>query len=206
MGHRVLRHTRPRNRVHPTGPICRRAQRSPLIPCLPAWRDARQTAPRNTPPIQPEAATHPINLAAKLSTFATHWTPRIVGRFDGHDLMVVKVPGEFVWHDQPDTDDFFMVLSGALTTDWPDGAVTLHPGEVFVVLKGTQHRPRAGVATHLLLIEPTGTPNTGDPETAALKTLIRAPVGRGSRCRCWRTCNSVRHRQSSHNPIIERGR
>lgn len=93
-----------------------------------------------------------------------------MGRFNRHDLMVVMVPGEFVWHDQPDTDDFFMVLSGALTIDWPDGAVTLLPGEVFVVLKGTQHHPRAGKATHLLLIEPTGTPKTGDPETAALKT------------------------------------
>lgn len=114
----------------------------------------------------------PINLAEKLSTFSTHWSPRIVGSFNGHDLMVVKVLGEFTWHDHPDTDDFFMVLSGELIIDLPDDAVTLKPGEVFVVPKGMQHRPRAMVETHLLLIEPAGTPNTGDPNTAATKIQI----------------------------------
>lgn len=113
-----------------------------------------------------------INLAEKLSTFAAHWSPRIVGSFNGHDLMVVKVLGEFVWHDHSDTDDFFLVLSGELTIDLPDRAVTLKPGEVFVVPRGVQHRPRAMVETHLLLIEPAGTPNTGDPATAATKVHV----------------------------------
>lgn len=110
-----------------------------------------------------------INLAEKLAKFSTHWSPRIVGSFNGHDLMVVKVLGEFVWHDHPETDDFFMVLSGELMIDLPETTVTLRPGEVFVVPKGTQHRPRAVVETHLLLIEPAGTPNTGDPATAVEK-------------------------------------
>lgn len=114
----------------------------------------------------------PINLAAKLALFDNHWSPRIVGAFNGHDLMVVKVQGEFVWHDHPDTDDFFMVLAGELMIDLPDGTVTLRPGEVYVVPKGVQHRPRAEVETHLLLIEPSGTPNTGDPATAATKVHV----------------------------------
>lgn len=114
----------------------------------------------------------PINLSEKLSTFTNHWSPRIVGAFNGYDLMVVKVQGEFVWHDHPDTDDFFMVLSGELMIDLPDGTVTLKSGEVFVVPKGMQHRPRAIMETHLLLIEPAGTPNTGDPATAATKVHI----------------------------------
>ncbi len=114
----------------------------------------------------------PINLAEKLSLFSQHWSPEIVGAFNGHDLMVVKVQGEFVWHDHPETDDFFMVLKGQLMIDLPDGTVTLNPGEVFVVPKGMQHRPRALVETHLLLIEPAGTPNTGDPATAAVKTSL----------------------------------
>ncbi len=114
----------------------------------------------------------PINLTEKLSQFSVHWSPHIVGGFNGHDLMVVKVQGEFTWHDHPDTDDFFMVLSGELFIDLPDGTVTLKPGEVFVVPKGVQHRPRATVETHLLLIEPAGTPNTGDPTTAAVKIHI----------------------------------
>ncbi|HEX9859510.1 MAG TPA: cupin domain-containing protein [Paracoccaceae bacterium] len=113
-----------------------------------------------------------INLTEKLGSFAAHWSPKIVGQFNGHDLMVVKVLGQFVWHAHPDTDDFFMVLAGELLIDLPAGSVTLRPGEVFVVPKGMQHRPCAEVETHLLLIEPAGTPNTGDPATAAVKEII----------------------------------
>jgi len=114
----------------------------------------------------------PINLSEKLSQFTAHWSPKIVGAFNGHDLMVVKVQGEFNWHDHLDTDDFFMVLQGQLFIDLPESTVTLNPGEVFVVPKGMQHRPRSTVETHLLLIEPAGTPNTGDPATAAVKVHI----------------------------------
>ena len=114
----------------------------------------------------------PINLAAKLAAFTDLWSPKIVGAFNGHDIMLVKVMGEFVWHEHPDTDDLFLVLSGKLVIDLPAGAVTLGPGELYVVPKGVQHRPRSEVETHLLLIEPAGTPNTGDPATAALKSAI----------------------------------
>jgi mannose-6-phosphate isomerase-like protein (cupin superfamily) len=65
-----------------------------------------------------------------------------------------------------------MVLKGALRTDLPDGAVTLNEGDIYVVPKGVQHRPVAEEEAHLLLIEPAGTPNTGDPATAALKEQI----------------------------------
>ncbi len=114
----------------------------------------------------------PINLSAKLGQFSDHWSPKVVGQFNGHDLMVVKVLGEFVWHNHPDTDDFFMVLSGQLIIDLVGRAVTLNPGEIFVVPRGDEHRPRADIETHVLLIEPAGTPNTGDPATAAVKTAI----------------------------------
>ena len=113
-----------------------------------------------------------INLAEKLSTFEGHWQPKIVGGFNGHDLMVVKVQGEFIWHDHADTDDFFMVLKGQLDIELPDETVTLNEGEVFVVPKGVQHRPVAREEAHLLIIEPTGTPNTGDAETAVTKEHI----------------------------------
>ncbi len=114
----------------------------------------------------------PINLAAKLAAFTETYSPKIVGAFNGHDLMVVKVLGDFVWHHQPDTDDFFMVLQGELFIDLPGETICVKPGEVFVVPTGMQHRPRADVETHLLLIEPAGTPNTGDPATAAVKTAL----------------------------------
>ena len=81
--------------------------------------------------------------------------------------MVVKVQGEFVWHKHDDTDDFFLVLKGALDIQLRDRTVTLGPGEMFIVPRGVEHRPVAREETHLLLIEPTGTPNTGDPATAA---------------------------------------
>lgn len=113
-----------------------------------------------------------INLAQKLATFADHWQPRTVGQFNGHDLMVVKVKGEFVWHKHDDTDDFFLVLDGRVTIRLRDGDVTLGPGELFVVPKGVEHCPVAEDEAHLLLIEPTGTPNTGNTETAAPRQII----------------------------------
>jgi mannose-6-phosphate isomerase-like protein (cupin superfamily) len=113
-----------------------------------------------------------INLAEKLSTFAEHWQPRVVGHFNGHDLMVVKVKGEFVWHKHDDTDDFFLVLSGRISIQLRDGVVTLGPGEVFVVPKGVEHRPVAEEEAHVLLIEPQGTPNTGNTATAAVRRVI----------------------------------
>ena len=113
-----------------------------------------------------------INLQQKLSTFHEHWKPRTVGQFNGHDLMVVKVKGEFVWHEHASTDDFFLVLSGRLIIQMPEGNVTLGPGELFVVPKGVQHCPCAKEETHLLLIEPSGTPNTGNEATAAQRTVI----------------------------------
>jgi len=113
-----------------------------------------------------------INLADKLSTFAEHWQPRVVGQFNGHDLMVVKVKGEFVWHKHDDTDDFFLVLSGRIDIQLRDGVVTLGPGEVFVVPKGIEHRPVAEEEAHVLLIEPQGTPNTGNAATAAIRRVI----------------------------------
>lgn len=113
-----------------------------------------------------------INLSEALSTFAEHWQPRTVGEFNGHDLMVVKFKGEFVWHKHDDTDDFFLVLKGRVTIQMRDRNVTLGPGELFVVPRGVEHCPMAEEEAHILLIEPSGTPNTGDPETAAPRRFL----------------------------------
>jgi mannose-6-phosphate isomerase-like protein (cupin superfamily) len=114
----------------------------------------------------------PVNLAEKLSTFKEHWQPRTVGEFNGHDLMVVKVKGEFVWHKHDNTDDFFLVLKGRVTIQMRDGNVILGPGEMFVVPKGVEHCPVAEEESHILLIEPSGTPNTGDARTAAPRRVV----------------------------------
>jgi mannose-6-phosphate isomerase-like protein (cupin superfamily) len=120
------------------------------------------------------AATMPtaINLENKLKLFSDHWSPKIVSQFNGHDVMVVKVRGEFVWHSHPDTDDFFYVLKGNIVIQMRDGDVRLGPGDLYVVPRGVEHRPVAEDEAHLLLIEPAGTPNTGDAETAVVKETI----------------------------------
>lgn len=114
----------------------------------------------------------PVNLADKLALFSEHWSPKIVAGFNGNDIMVVKVKGEFNWHSHHDTDDFFMVLSGRLRIQMRAGDVVLGPGELYVVPKGVEHCPLAEEETHLLLIEPAGVPNTGDPTTAVVKNRI----------------------------------
>ena len=108
-----------------------------------------------------------IDLSEKLSTFSEHWSPRTVTQFNDCDVMVVKVKGEFVWHQHDDTDDFFLVLKGVLDIELRDRTIRLGPGQMYVVPKGVEHRPVAREEVHLLLIEPSGTPNTGDAATAA---------------------------------------
>lgn len=113
-----------------------------------------------------------INLREKLATFGEHYQPRTVAQFNGHDVMLAKAKGPFVWHRHDDTDDFFLVLAGALDIELRDGAIHLEPGELFIVPKGVEHRPVASEETHILLIEPTGTPNTGDAATAQPRRVI----------------------------------
>lgn len=109
-----------------------------------------------------------VNLAEKLSLFSDRFAPRTVAEFNGHDVMVTKLEGEFIWHKHEDTDDFFLVLKGRLVIHMRDrDDVVLGPGELCVVPRGVEHQPVAEEETHLLLIEPTGTPNTGDEQTAA---------------------------------------
>ena len=115
--------------------------------------------------------TDKINLAEKLTRFSEHWSPRTAAQLNDYDVMVVKVQGEFVWHKHDETDDFFLVLKGVLDIQMRDRTVTLRPGEMFVVPKGVEHRPVAREEAHLLLIEPAGTPNTGDVKTAAPRKL-----------------------------------
>jgi mannose-6-phosphate isomerase-like protein (cupin superfamily) len=115
-----------------------------------------------------------INLDEKLAMLDAYWQPKVVGRFNGNDLRLVKVKGEFVWHEHDETDDFFLVLSGHLTIQLRDRTIELDPGELFVVPRGVEHCPRADQETAILLIEPTGTVNTGDsggPLTAIIEQI-----------------------------------
>ena len=103
-----------------------------------------------------------VNLAEKLSLLDGYFQPGIVGYMNDYKIAAVRVKGEFVWHKHDDTDDFFLVLDGRLTIQLRDRDVELGAGELFVVPRGVEHRPRADEEAHVLLIEPRGTVNTGD--------------------------------------------
>ena len=116
--------------------------------------------------------TGAVDLNDKLATFDETWSPRIVARYNDNDVMVVKVEGEFVWHAHPDTDDLFLVLDGTIDIELRDRTVELTAGQLFVVPAGVEHRPVARGCASILIIEPAGTPNTGDPATAVTKVEV----------------------------------
>ena len=103
-----------------------------------------------------------INFKQKLSLFTEQWAPKVVAEMNDYQFKIVKLQGDFIWHDHKDTDETFIVLDGSLRIDFRDGAVTVRAGEMFVVPKGTQHKPYAAEEVKLLLIEPRGVLNTGD--------------------------------------------
>lgn len=103
-----------------------------------------------------------INFQEKLAKFSEHWSPKIIAEMNDFHFKIVKVQGEFVWHDHPETDEVFIVLEGRLEIQFRDGSVQLSKGEMFVVPKGVEHKPVAEQECHILLVEPAGTRNTGD--------------------------------------------
>src|SRR5262245_9965934 len=103
-----------------------------------------------------------VKLAEKLAAIDEQWAPRIVARLNDYEFKVVKLQGELVWHTHAATDEAFLVLAGELRIDLRDGEVRLGAGDLYVVPRGVEHRPRAAEECHVLLIEPADTPNTGD--------------------------------------------
>jgi len=114
----------------------------------------------------------PVRLSEKLDRITKHWDPHVVADYNDNDVMVVKFVGEFPFHDHLDTDDFFLVLEGEITIDAEEESHVLKAGDLFVVPKGVRHRPRAEREARVLLIEPKGTPNTGDAATASAKPRL----------------------------------
>ncbi len=103
----------------------------------------------------------PVNFGQKLGLIAEQWQPRVVAEMNDYQFKLVKLEGDFVWHDHQDTDETFIVPDGELRIDFRDGAVVLKAGEMFVVPKGVEHKPYAENEVKLLLVEPRGVPNTG---------------------------------------------
>jgi len=116
----------------------------------------------------------PRNLDTVLASVSEHWSPRTIAVVNDYDVRVVKVLGEFTPHRHPDTDEFFLVLSGRLVIRTEAGDVRLDPGDSFVVPRGRLHQPCAEAETTILLFEPSGTVNTGDTpsELTAPRTVV----------------------------------
>jgi mannose-6-phosphate isomerase-like protein (cupin superfamily) len=102
-----------------------------------------------------------ISFKQKFGLFAETWQPKVVAEMNDYQFKVVRVAGDFIWHDHRDTDETFIVLDGHLRIDFRDGCVHIGAGEMFVVPKGVEHKPYAEQETKLLLIEPRNVQNTG---------------------------------------------
>ncbi len=103
-----------------------------------------------------------ISFQEKLSKFNEHWTPKVIAEINDYQIKLVKIEGDFIWHNHPYTDELFIVLSGNMSSEFRDGQVDLTTGEMFVVPKGIEHKPFAANECHIMLIEPKGLINTGD--------------------------------------------
>lgn len=107
-----------------------------------------------------------VNIREKLSLFSTYWDPKLVGELNGQEVKVVKLKGEFVWHDHKDADELFLVVKGHLIIHFRDKDVHATEGELIIVPKGVEHKPEALEEVHIVLIDPKGTVNTGEVESS----------------------------------------
>ena len=105
-----------------------------------------------------------INLEDKLSKFSEHWSPKVIAEMNDYQFKLVRIEGEFVWHDHPDTDEVFIVIEGTMKIEFEDRTIELSEGEMLVVPKGVRHEPYAEEECKVMLVEPRGVVNTGDAE------------------------------------------
>lgn len=121
------------------------------------------------------SAPQPVPLAARLAGFADHWNPRIVAGYNGNEVRLVKIAGEFTWHSHANTDELFLVVKGAMRIRFRDGVAELNEGDLLVVPRGVEHCPEADAECHVLLMDREGEPNTGDsPSHLTRAALERA--------------------------------
>lgn len=104
-----------------------------------------------------------INIAEKFTKFTEHWTPKILGELNDQYIKLAKVKDDFVWHSHQNEDELFIIFKGTLFMDFRDKTVEIGPGEMLVVPKGVEHRPRTnGEEVYIMLIEPQVTKHTGE--------------------------------------------
>jgi len=114
-----------------------------------------------------------INFADSFQKINTHWDPHIVGNINDSAIKIAKIKGEFDWHQHIHEDEAFIVMKGSLSLQLHDQTIELSEGEMFIVPKGTQHRPVAQEECWIMLIEPKSTLNTGDVETEKTKHILK---------------------------------
>ena len=105
-----------------------------------------------------------INLKEKLSKFSDHWSPKIIAEMNDYQFKLVKIKGDFVWHNHADTDEVFIVVEGKMKIEFENETVELNEGEMYVVPKGVEHKPFAEDECKIMLVEPRGVVNTGNTE------------------------------------------
>jgi mannose-6-phosphate isomerase-like protein (cupin superfamily) len=126
--------------------------------------------------------TKPVNLTEALASFADVYNPRIVTRMNDYDVKIAHAKGEHVWHVHDDTDELFLVLDGRFDVsiqdaDGTERTVELRRGDVFVVPKGTLHKPNSPGGS-ILMFEPAGTLNTGDRHEGEIPDYVPSTTGR----------------------------
>jgi len=103
-----------------------------------------------------------VNLKAKFGLFSDHWAPRVIAQMNDYQFKLVRLQGEFVWHEHNDTDETFLVIEGSMSIEFTDRVVELNAGEMIVVRRGEAHRPFAERECQVMIIEPADVVNTGD--------------------------------------------
>lgn len=107
-----------------------------------------------------------VNIAEKFSLFHDHWSPKVIAQMNQVQFKLVKIQGEFTWHDHKDTDEVFIVIDGEMAIEFEDKTIKLSTGEMFVVPKGIKHKPFAVEECKVMIIEPVGVINTGEADSA----------------------------------------
>ena len=103
-----------------------------------------------------------VNFSEKLSEFTDHWSPKVIAEMNNYQFKLVKIEGDFIWHNHADTDETFIVLEGSMFIELEDETVELNEGEMYVVPKGVNHKPYALEECKVMLVEPRGVLNTGN--------------------------------------------
>lgn len=113
-----------------------------------------------------------VNLAEKFASIADYWNPRVAGDLNGQQVKLVKLQGEFIWHQHDHEDELFLVIDGDFNMEFRDKTVLLKAGEFLIVPRGVEHRPVAEKEASVLLFEPATTLNTGEHHNERTREVL----------------------------------